>query len=737
MSQEPPKISTVQFNEFRRTDQIINPVIDIIQEMFDAQINEFIEYSPFSQTKENKLLNNYNLAEKSDDDNIGNSENDEFNIELRNESAYISIDETEFQNMSQIHNINQNQEIKNYFDESKMFDTELQKGVLGNSYPINQNLTEKKISLGENLEEKYKFSKSKVNLENINEIFDNKEGNNLINLNNGNSKFNKADFLNKKEIVIIKNDFNEKPINAIYKTFEELLDEQLKNNENSFPKNIQPENKIEKPLKNYKKEFLKKKQGKISTSYKVKQSETSIIDKRAKVSIKTEAKNMSKKQSSFQKNRFENELSKIENDHSKNENEPSENESFEKHELKELSKNKNIQIFMKELTSAFGDKFSLAKQVNSDRQNSITSYSSKSNKNKNKYAEKIKSSLSNSSTEKIPLDKSFSSNDKDKLNFGPNQAYQINNYIQTESPENLEDSLLKNNEELIKPIKIPRNSTPIISNFEFDDENEWLPSKKTQVEKIVPPNIDINNQPSKLVQNYFCDQNAIKKENLKEEQDEKRKVDALRIEVEKKLNEKIGELQSEISNYKNKSDKLKIERVKFEDILKKFEKEKLEFEELKKSESEKFEEIKEEEFRKIKREKQIAQRNQKAMENKPNRKEREEIENLKEQLKTLDEESTKRERKMKINNERLKKKSEEQQIEIEELKAQISTYEKLRQHESEKTNEISLQKNKSKSSSFSTANNFEKKDSQNYEKPSINKSNTVQERNKTRFFISS
>ena len=170
-----------------------------------------------------------------------------------------------------------------------------------------------------------------------------------------------------------------------------------------------------------------------------------------------------------------------------------------------------------------------------------------------------------------------------------------------------------------------------------------------------------------------------KQQTAKQQENTKQKELAdIKKEIEKKFNEKIAELEKEIANYKTKNDKLKIEKAKLDERARQVEKEEARLEEERENQAKELEEIREAEMRKIKREKQIAQRNMKAMENKPNRKEREEIEGLKDQLKKLEEEHLVRETRAKAKIERQKKQIEELQKDNEDLKNTIIRYEKMR-----------------------------------------------------------
>ena len=188
---------------------------------------------------------------------------------------------------------------------------------------------------------------------------------------------------------------------------------------------------------------------------------------------------------------------------------------------------------------------------------------------------------------------------------------------------------------------------------------------------------------SKMMEKYFGDGSKPKESGpAKVPKDE---IDRMKQEVERKMNEKIAELQNEINNYKIRNEKLKIEKFKVDEKQRQLDKQLENFEAQKQEELRQIEEFKEEEFKKIKRDRQIALRNAKAMENKPNRREREEIENLKEQLRKAEEEHLVKERKFKAQVERQKKKLDECAVEIDDLKSQIKIYESMRINENLKS----------------------------------------------------
>ena len=148
--------------------------------------------------------------------------------------------------------------------------------------------------------------------------------------------------------------------------------------------------------------------------------------------------------------------------------------------------------------------------------------------------------------------------------------------------------------------------------------------------------------------------------------------------VKRYVNEKIESLNSEISKFKLENERVKKIRRKYEDLLKEITKEKEEFEKKKSKEIEEFEAWKNEETKKIKREKKISERQNKVLASMPNRKEREEIENLKKIVKKLEDDCKFKDQRGKLTNDRLKKQLDESNSKNKELIEQLKIYEQNR-----------------------------------------------------------
>lgn len=148
--------------------------------------------------------------------------------------------------------------------------------------------------------------------------------------------------------------------------------------------------------------------------------------------------------------------------------------------------------------------------------------------------------------------------------------------------------------------------------------------------------------------------------------------------IKKYVNSKIDELNKELQKYKAKN--RKVEQIKHElsEEKRSVAKEKAKFMVYKEEEMEILKEKRDEEMKKIKKERKISERNHKALINKPNRKEREEIETLKKQVIKLEEEKKAKEKKWRFNSDRYKRQIAELEKKNQTLEEEVLFYEKLR-----------------------------------------------------------
>jgi centromere protein J len=144
------------------------------------------------------------------------------------------------------------------------------------------------------------------------------------------------------------------------------------------------------------------------------------------------------------------------------------------------------------------------------------------------------------------------------------------------------------------------------------------------------------------------------------------------------INEKIEELNKEIDKLKKENEKVTKLKTEYERLTKKLNREMEEYYTKRQKEIEDFELWKEEETKKMEKERKVHLRNTKLLQNMPNRKEREEIDLLKEQVLKQQEEMKAKENRNKLANERTKKQLEDALKKNEELQKEIKFMEELR-----------------------------------------------------------
>ncbi|XP_060576388.1 centromere protein J-like [Ruditapes philippinarum] len=144
------------------------------------------------------------------------------------------------------------------------------------------------------------------------------------------------------------------------------------------------------------------------------------------------------------------------------------------------------------------------------------------------------------------------------------------------------------------------------------------------------------------------------------------------------LRDKLIELEREIEKFRNENKHLATLRNEREQGLHVLKKEIMDFEKEKALELRRIEEFRNEEMKKLKHEKKMFDKYQKAARAGPDKKEREEIENLKAQVCELQEEMKRKEGRWTANNARLRDKIDHLEQENEELKEEIKLLEKKR-----------------------------------------------------------
>jgi centromere protein J len=151
--------------------------------------------------------------------------------------------------------------------------------------------------------------------------------------------------------------------------------------------------------------------------------------------------------------------------------------------------------------------------------------------------------------------------------------------------------------------------------------------------------------------------------------------------VQKFVNEKIEILNSEIAKFKLENERVKKIRQKHEEMLKNLNKDIAEWNKQKERDIKEFKDWKQEETKKITNEKKLADRQQKTLANMPNRKEREEIETLKKHISKMMEDMQHKEKRAKLDMDRLKRQVKESEERNTELLNELRGYDGFRAKE--------------------------------------------------------
>ena len=144
------------------------------------------------------------------------------------------------------------------------------------------------------------------------------------------------------------------------------------------------------------------------------------------------------------------------------------------------------------------------------------------------------------------------------------------------------------------------------------------------------------------------------------------------------LREKLAQLEIEIQQFRSENAVLVTLRKEREQVVNQLKKEMAEFERQKANELQRLEEFKAEEMKKLKKERKVFETYQKAARAGPDRKDREEIENLKSQLSELQDEIKHKEQKWIASNQRLRDRVEQLEQENAELREEIRVLENRR-----------------------------------------------------------
>jgi centromere protein J len=254
------------------------------------------------------------------------------------------------------------------------------------------------------------------------------------------------------------------------------------------------------------------------------------------------------------------------------------------------------------------------------------------------------------------------------------ESEEAKHQVKREKSPKSEESDDRNIEEMFK------NSDKIQSSpLEYKDEKDEFSSKQypenteKQVKKTQITNMtNVTVKPSIIKKNV----NPVEAKKQMNENAEDYKDNYTEI-----ANEKLRELNNEIVKLKSENEKASKMKHEYEKLTILLQQEIKEFNDKKERELREFENYKEEEKSKLLKEKKLFDKNLKALQNQqtgPNRKEREEIESLKQQIQKITEESKKKETTNKLAIERLKRQLDEANNKVSELSKELKNLEELR-----------------------------------------------------------
>lgn len=278
----------------------------------------------------------------------------------------------------------------------------------------------------------------------------------------------------------------------------------------------------------------------------------------------------------------------------------------------------------------------------------------------------------------------------EKYNHENNITEEYNKIYEASLLNNPPDKTTNNQLELLNSKNINQNNNQTrkyvdYNNIEEDEDDREIIEKykistatnhkPKKIEEEYNSNI-INNDQHVLMNKYF-------KTNVQNNQAQSKALNVPQaqtnqIDLQPKVSDKIKELDNEIDKFKNENEKLNKLKNEYNKLTKELKQELTQVNELKNSQIKEFNIWKEAEMKKLEKDKKVHARNIKAMQEMPNRKEREEIDELTKQLATIKEEFKVKENKNKLNENRLKKIVDEYKSKNDDLNKQIKEGEEVR-----------------------------------------------------------
>ena len=276
-----------------------------------------------------------------------------------------------------------------------------------------------------------------------------------------------------------------------------------------------------------------------------------------------------------------------------------------------------------------------------------------------------------------------------KMKILPNQF--IPNKLVIDGPKNINDKLkmevikMKNNidsddenqdDEELKEDSIHSDDRNLENLLNIDLKTNTNKTELKAIKNTDRPGSNSNN----ILKKYFGIQGKSVDKKLSEVHEET-VIDnkhAEREQLKLIVNEKMNELNNEIKRLQNTNEKVSKLKADFERNSTKLSKDIDDYNLDKENKEKDFEILLEEEKNKFQKEKKLHEKNLKAIIMMPNKKEREEIENLKIQLQKLNDDNKKKEQNNKLNMDRLKKQLDEANNKISEMSKEVKFMEEMK-----------------------------------------------------------
>jgi centromere protein J len=249
-------------------------------------------------------------------------------------------------------------------------------------------------------------------------------------------------------------------------------------------------------------------------------------------------------------------------------------------------------------------------------------------------------------------------------------SYKPNNYIDEQEEELEEDAIACDNNPDEEDNDDDDDNRDIMSMYQKKSNNQF-----TSNTSYLNQSEHNSKGQNKIINKYFKPVGGNNSKKTEIEQHEPQIAEESFPDI---MNNKLAELQAQVDKLKKENEKTEKLKKEYNGLLKSLQRQVEDFQEKKAKEVQEFEFYKENELKKIEKERRTYVNNTKLLQNMPNRKEREEIEKLNQQVVELQEEMKKRDKRNKLALERTNKLLEESKTRNDDLQKELRVMEELR-----------------------------------------------------------